>query len=835
MKTSGFIIVSIFHLCTSAGQINKHQITPATENFKDNIDEHNRESLREKPFKDQRGLRDVKNLALNAVFPTGLPSALPSGLPSGNPSAPTGIPSGRPSSMPSFIPTPFPTVFAPTQTPTIVPTPYPTPFYTHCFNPNIAKNGDFITATVQGFNVQYPWEIFWQALIKDSGELYTGTYQSAMSFAFLDNNGSYSIQLVKSVFLQKNILDKCESCTLNNKQGSQQWYPTPTAAPTVSSHPSSTNAPVASILRYDSNGNIYDPTAKISSGSISDYIYRDQEASTSTTSSADGVDGVIEEEFLTSSHHHRHKGRKNRPSLFFGTEAEMDQIEREEEEEEQVSASDTPTRSRTQRQRQRGLDGESDSEGDGDVQLMLTLWGHNNTWYSPDRYGASYDVSDVQGHILYYSGTLCGINDGKYPEESDSSSASGTFSASSATSTRSRPKSPPLRKPPRPTSDSGGGTTTGVNSSNNDEGITQLSGCEIKLPKGDYLFRVRRATSYPHSDEMKWRFCNVIVYGTRELKFRVNSDGSCTPLLIKDAAMYCTQNNNNIIIDTNFILLKGSISLGGMQIQNTLSEQDSQVLRSAISLQFSEGSSGEDVSDEDVQITSWNIIGDVINDNDNGDVNGNGLKDFPLPIRKLSDRKGRLSFTVRLTSENYGVNMNANEKSSALELVEGMKAFLQGSMSSGVFVAKIVSQAHGMRHVGGIQGVNFAELVDLAEIHQTRINEEMTDISNMVVIVGALTGLVFGAIMYRSYRRRGDEPVVSYSLVMIQQQKLVKLRFLAFTLGEVSKTRRSYYGGIADVTTSFVVSSPSLRRPCCVVVVQQYTKCRLLVDCALFW
>jgi len=138
--------------------------------------------------------------------PTGIPTAIPTPVPSPFPTVdPTGIPTAIPTPVPSPLPTydptgmptPFPTQYpsgiptvGPTETPvcinfllmdkfgdgwdsaklylfdsysayeTFAPTCPVNPTYTmYCFDPELAVDGDYVTAVVNGYNPKKPWEV----------------------------------------------------------------------------------------------------------------------------------------------------------------------------------------------------------------------------------------------------------------------------------------------------------------------------------------------------------------------------------------------------------------------------------------------------------------------------------------------------------------------------------------------------------------------------------------------------------------------------------------------------------------------------------------------------
>ena len=51
----------------------------------------------------------------------------------------------------------------------------------YCF-PFDAADGDHLTAAVFGFRPSNPWEVYWQAYLPSTGMLYTGGYNTYMTF-----------------------------------------------------------------------------------------------------------------------------------------------------------------------------------------------------------------------------------------------------------------------------------------------------------------------------------------------------------------------------------------------------------------------------------------------------------------------------------------------------------------------------------------------------------------------------------------------------------------------------------------------------------------------------
>lgn len=223
-------------------------------------------------------------------FPTSRPTKRPTPYPTARPtrsptSRPTGRPTPHPSAHPTKRPTPHPTstpTSDPSSTPTKDPTPRPTripsvhptfdpnskicihlilgdtfgdgwdtanlyiydnlgnyqifsPNCTYnpvlgdyCFDPYYATNGDYVSAYVYGYDPKYPWEILWQVLNQYDGSVYTGTYDSKMTFVYkvdVLRDGTYvpTIKLTNSENLISNYIS-CHSCVEDGQPSERDGY-----------------------------------------------------------------------------------------------------------------------------------------------------------------------------------------------------------------------------------------------------------------------------------------------------------------------------------------------------------------------------------------------------------------------------------------------------------------------------------------------------------------------------------------------------------------------------------------------------------------------------------
>jgi len=185
---------------------------------------------------------------------------------------------------------------------------------------------------------------------------------------------------------------------------------------------------------------------------------------------------------------------------------------------------------------------------------------------------------------------------------------------------------------------------------------------------------------------------------------------------------------------SGFAVLSGSIHLGGAQTTE-LTSREATVVQIALAQEFSDASSGAAVLEEDVNIISWDVFG-----------TGSGS-------RGLSNGLARLNFEVKVSAKQLG--------SASIEVAtQHLKGYMRRSMSSGLFVAKLVSKASLMEQKT-LQSVNFAELLDLNVLHKSVVNEGMSGLASVVVSIGALLGIAFGVVMYRSVSTRKS----SYSVL----------------------------------------------------------------------
>lgn len=364
------------------------------------------------------------------------------------------------------------------------------------------------------------------------------------------------------------------------------------------------------------------------------------------------------------------------------------------------------------------------------------------SWWSPDGIGAYYYISADYGRSLYYSGTLCNANYGRRG----------------------------LKGKPAPDAKAGEGAGEGQGEGGGEE--DEEGTCPIyKLENGiTYTYRVT-GNYFKYKDLVSWSFCGVKGVAQQQLTFKVvcddrrrsllpvpgagkpgpgagaggpgvgkpgaggggggggaDCDCQCVPIAVTNSSKECVVTHQYMHTVTSILTLGVKVNLGGFSNEDMSTEEHS-VLKAAIAQEFSSNSVGS----TDVSIAGWEVL-------------DSGVKD----ARALSGRMGMLSFRVKVATDGEHELVAASAKK-----------YLQKSMSSGLFISKLVMSARE-KGLDSLQAVNFAEFVDLMVVHESRINEEVSSVASLVVTVGALMGILFGVVFYRSFKK---SPTVSYSSV----------------------------------------------------------------------
>jgi len=257
--------------------------------------------------------------------------------------------------------------------------------------------------------------------------------------------------------------------------------------------------------------------------------------------------------------------------------------------------------------------------------------------------------------------------------------------------------------------------------------------CEIDMLPGDYVYRVDGLFD-PDAANLVWEFCNVKGGASTQVSITINDDCECTVTEVLNLDDICEMMEDDYEAET-VVTLSGTFDLGGL-LSADLTHDDESTIRNAINKEISDASNKQGDGVLGVSKLSWSAAPGYDKD------------------RRLDGKEGpiaRVSFEVKVLGERFGMKKS---ESHGFELLNGnMKNYLSRSMSAGVFVAKLIHVARSQNSLN-LQSVNFARLINLNVVHETKLNEELSSVASVLVCVGALFGIVFGALVYRGFKKQ---------------------------------------------------------------------------------
>eukprot|EP00607_Mallomonas_marina_P000236 CAMPEP_0182429308 /NCGR_PEP_ID=MMETSP1167-20130531/25671_1 /TAXON_ID=2988 /ORGANISM="Mallomonas Sp, Strain CCMP3275" /LENGTH=542 /DNA_ID=CAMNT_0024612745 /DNA_START=544 /DNA_END=2172 /DNA_ORIENTATION=- len=272
------------------------------------------------------------------------------------------------------------------------------------------------------------------------------------------------------------------------------------------------------------------------------------------------------------------------------------------------------------------------------------------------------------------------------------------------------------------------------------------SPCDLySLPPGEYNWRVTGAQN-PNVGDVAFDFCGVHGPALTEVVFQLDCDGDCVPLSVRGLTELCvaqgeTDFKYSGVKHSTAVTLKGTVHLEGV-VDRELSPDDVSLVQNTLSRSFLDARSDKSSGDENlVEILSWDVVSGTHRDS----------------ARQLEESAShRINFHVTITSEDYNVDGTNVDKVDAL--VGDLSAYLHHSMVTGVFTSKLVSQAFTM-NLQNLQSVHSAKLQDLrvSVVHKSVLNTEMSVLADVVVVGGALMGLVAGILLMRWMSSRDQQ------------------------------------------------------------------------------
>ena len=250
-----------------------------------------------------------------------------------------------------------------------------------------------------------------------------------------------------------------------------------------------------------------------------------------------------------------------------------------------------------------------------------------------------------------------------------------------------------------------------------------------------------------HKDGVGWSFCDVSGGASTELLFKLGSSG-CKPLALLSLSNVCSYENSSsnatflhLEEDDNttetlakVVALQGSFYLMGSELPLQPSEASVKILRDTLSQEFHDALPAPNV---------W-VVSDVLSiEYIRMPSSTHERVLMPQSSDEYNDKGMKVSFEVRLNARDFGVDESSAEEIHTL--ASAFKGYLQKSMVSGLFVARVVAFARSSG-VSELQKVLRAEMVDLfhkdsmSQGDRTLVND-LEFLFGVLVIVGFVIGI----------------------------------------------------------------------------------------------
>ena len=321
------------------------------------------------------------------------------------------------------------------------------------------------------------------------------------------------------------------------------------------------------------------------------------------------------------------------------------------------------------------------------------------SWYTGDRDGSDFHISDMNGNLLYYTGTLC--------------------------------------------------------ASTSDETPCDLSA----LLPGEYAWRVTGALN-PNRMFVTYDFCGIRGSYSTEIIFEVDCDYECVPVRVRNMDQICyeeeevqeagyegneTKPSNEggtpsisskprITARPRLIsTLHGSVHIETMHGLE-LTGVDRAAIRATLGGEFNDASKGDSSFQDIVEI----LPSSSVHSSSITSSSISGVRHLKL-LHLIDDiNVYQIDFKVSLVSENYGVDGSRREEVNAL--ANDLFEYLHHSMNNGLFVSKLIS-------IGRSEGLSSLSSVRTVRISHLIVSDEMTINRNWLDVKDATCILVICMIM----------------------------------------------------------------------------------------
>ena len=375
------------------------------------------------------------------------------------------------------------------------------------------------------------------------------------------------------------------------------------------------------------------------------------------------------------------------------------------------------------------------------------LTGYQHTWFRPDGLGTFYTISDVNGYFRYKYGTVC----------------------------------------PNTTIDA---------FTESDQQYTEDNvGCVLGLSEGMYMFRVTGAED-PYKAFVSWEFCDEEGSAQEELIFEIEEDGECKPHSLRNVSDVC--NPDDVTSESEGDLGDGPTVLkpkpkplrhpGVVSNEKPLINHINPSIHSKSNDEMSVYGVIEYATDDSYMMSNTTherpLMQDVLLNAIRGTVSGEMLEDNRISMlsidevdhardhlsRKLeysfgllSDQVHEMVFEVRIPASVYNVNVSISSEMQTLE--NDLRDYLMRLMESDMMLSHVRSLAK-QRHVTSLESIRSMRLLSLEVRHASRVNDVVSGVASVIVVLGGFLGVIFGGLLYytnmkyRSRRVLGDYDLI---------------------------------------------------------------------------
>ena len=351
--------------------------------------------------------------------------------------------------------------------------------------------------------------------------------------------------------------------------------------------------------------------------------------------------------------------------------------------------------------RQKGTSSDTsstDKESVGHRQLIedFILYGYHNTWFDDEGLGTFYEITNTNGTVLYYAGTLCNGNGGP--------------------------------------------------------------ACDIDLEAGTYVWRVFGALD-PHRANVSWSFCDVHGGAMSSVEFVISQDKKCIVekwlQATEDLAIEETLVKYVTLVGSFHLGGMATASLSDKDV----SILESVIARemNLYSTHATNGAGSVTVTawkPLNLPVTTQESKAETTSSQKVVTGVGRALSTEYAPQAPSLNAIDHITFKAKVDPSHLSVDFS--NKKDVAQMVSSFKTRLATSMDNGNFVVKVVNHAKSIG-ASNMVTAKYAKFLTLELIHEMEVNEPITIMANGVIALSVLGGVLFGVLLFQYHRSRNSQ------------------------------------------------------------------------------